>query len=98
MIVRIFHGSMVILCLIGCIIAWLPLLKKVMHRNAVLIARFASILLVYFTLLDMAGVLVPRYAVPLRPYLYGMTVLGLYVSFRAIKARGQEFKPKAGWG
>lgn len=86
-LMRVFHGGIVFLCMIGCIAAWLPRLGDFLSRHAVLATRFASLLLLYFTILHMIGAPFPRYAVPLRPYLYGMAVLGMYVCFRAIKER-----------
>jgi 4-amino-4-deoxy-L-arabinose transferase-like glycosyltransferase len=69
-----FHRQIVFLALLGSLFAWLPPSSTVLPEKMILIARFTSILLFYFTILHMIGAPFPRYSVPLRPFLYGMAM------------------------
>lgn len=66
------HNALAVLCLFGCLMAWLPKQVIKLPEAAVHTARFLSAMLIYFTLLHMAGAPFPRYSVPLRPFMYGM--------------------------
>jgi len=68
------HWPMVILCAFGCLIAWFPLSRIGLSENVIFIARFVSLLHIYFTLIHMSGAPFPRYSFPLRPYLFGMAM------------------------
>lgn len=89
---RITHGLMyalhyplVVLALFGCLIAWFPLAKLGLTQGHLLMARFFSLLLIYYTLIHMAGAPFPRYSVPLRPFLYGMAMFVPYILFKSIQ-------------
>ena len=56
-------------------------------KPKMLLARFISALLIYFTLLHMAGAPFPRYAVPLRPLLYAMAMFTLSYCVDMIRNR-----------
>lgn len=68
------HRQIVVLALLGSLVAWLPSAIVNLPEKSVLIARFASILLIYYTFIHMIGVPFPRYSVPMRPFLYGMAL------------------------
>lgn len=73
------HRSLVFLGLLGSLMAWLPLSINKMPERSIYIARFASIFLMYYTIIHMLGAPFPRYAIPLRPFLYGMAMFPLYL-------------------
>ncbi len=85
------HWPLVILAATGCILAWFPLFKLEFTQNAIFLIRATSLLLIYYTLVHMAGAPFPRYAIPLRPFLYGMALFCPYLLFRALKTgRGSK--------
>jgi hypothetical protein len=43
--------------------------------TGLVVARFVSLVLLYFTAMHMVGAPFPRYSIPLRPFLYGMGLL-----------------------
>jgi 4-amino-4-deoxy-L-arabinose transferase-like glycosyltransferase len=73
---RGIHRLLVLLALCGCMFAWTPNYSG-MTEKSVFTVRFASVLLIYFTIIHMIGAPFPRYAVPLRPYTYGMALFGV---------------------
>lgn len=84
-VMRSLHNALVVLCAMGCAMAWLPNSFLRLSDQSLYTARFISLLLIYFTLLHMIGAPFPRYSVPLRPFLYG---LALFVPV-ALKRRQQ---------
>jgi len=89
----VFHWSSVVLSLFGCLMAWFPLSMIGLTKESICVARFASLLLTYYTLVHMVGVPLPRYSVPLRPFLYGMALFTPHLLISCIrKHRGfQKF-------
>ena len=79
------HYPLIVLALFGCFMAWFPLTRLDLTQGSLLIARFCSLLLIYYTLIHMVGVPFPRYSVPLRPYLYGMALFTPYILIRSIQ-------------
>ncbi len=68
------HWPLVLLAFAGCIIVWLPASLTRLSESQSFTARSISLLLIYFTLLHMVGAPYPRYSIPLRPFLYGMSM------------------------
>jgi len=81
----ILHYPFVVLALFGCLMVWFPLTKLGLTQGSLLVARFCSLLLIYFTVIHVVGAPFPRYSVPLRPYLYGMALFMPYILIRAIR-------------
>ena len=81
----VLHYSFVLLALFGCLMAWFPLTRIGLSQESLLMARFCSLLLIYYTCIHMVGAPFPRYSVPLRPYLYGMALFTPYILIRAIQ-------------
>ncbi len=73
-LMRLIHYPLIWAGLLGCILAWLPGASRKTEPEARAAARFISLLLLYFTVLHMAGAPFPRYSVPLRPLIYGMAM------------------------
>jgi 4-amino-4-deoxy-L-arabinose transferase-like glycosyltransferase len=84
---RTLHWPIVGLAFMGLWIAWFTGWPYGDNKPKMLLARFISALLIYFTLLHMAGTPFPRYAVPLRPLLYGMAMFTLSYSVDMIRNR-----------
>jgi len=80
------HWPLVCLGLLSSLLVWIPFFEREFSRQAVFVARFTSLLLLYFTILHMIGAPFPRYSVPLRPFLYGMALLPLQLSATKIKS------------
>ena len=81
----VLHYPLIVLALFGCFMAWFPLTRIDLDQGSLLVARFCSLLLIYYTLIHMIGAPFPRYSVPLRPYLYGMALFTPYILIRSIQ-------------
>ena len=81
----VLHYPFVVLALFGCLMAWFPLTTIGLTQESLLIARFCSLLLLFYTLMHIIGAPFPRYSVPLRPYLYGMALFTPYLLIRSIQ-------------
>ena len=75
MIMRFAHWPLVILCIITCILVWLPRLSKRMNPNALFASQLVAIFVLYFIALHMIGAPFPRYSIPLRPLMYSLSLL-----------------------
>jgi 4-amino-4-deoxy-L-arabinose transferase-like glycosyltransferase len=75
MLMHSVHWPLVVLGMLGCLLVWFPRSMLGLSEESAFAARFASLLLIYYTLLHMVGAPFPRYSVPLRPFLYGMALL-----------------------
>ena len=84
------HGLLTILALLTSIFVWFPLAKKMLSEKGLIVARFVSLLLIYFILVHIIGTPLPRYSVPLRPFIYGLSVLGIHL----MVAVGSKYIPK----
>lgn len=78
------HWIFVVLMIGGIIIAWLPPVKSGFSNEAVFIARTISVLLLYHAAVMMIGFPEPRYAIPMHPFLYIMSMLPIAVAIRWI--------------
>jgi 4-amino-4-deoxy-L-arabinose transferase-like glycosyltransferase len=81
----VLHLAIVLLCLLGSLIAWLPISMIDCPEKAIYVARFVSMLLIYFTAIHMIGAPFSRYSIPLRPFLYGMALFPPYLFFISLK-------------
>jgi hypothetical protein len=73
-LMRVLHLPLVLLGWVGCILVWHPAAGRRLSPAGWVVARYFSLILLYFTALHMAGAPFPRYSVPLRPFLYGMSL------------------------
>ncbi len=85
-VMRKLHYPLVIIAALTSIFVWLPYAKKLMGANALIILRFISMVLVYFMAVHIATAPFPRYNIPLRPYMHGFAILGVWLSYLVIKA------------
>lgn len=85
------HWSFVALMAGGICIAWLPSRWSGLPSEALFIARAISILLLYHAAVMMVGFPLPRYAIPMRPFLHIMSMLpvaaaaGWFLKKRAVR-------------
>lgn len=86
-LMRIIHGPLVIMSLLGSLLVWIVPQSARINQNIIFIVRFVGALLLYYTILHMIGVPFPRYSVPLRPFQYGMALFCLYTFYKVIKTR-----------
>ena len=82
---RITHTPLVIMSLFGSLLVWIAPLSIRINRDIILVVRFVSALLLYYTILHVIGVPFPRYSVPLRPFQYGMALFSLYAFYDVVK-------------
>ncbi|MFC1841031.1 glycosyltransferase family 39 protein [Thermodesulfobacteriota bacterium] len=91
-VMRILHWPFTVLCAFGCILAWFPFPTHIHSSKSLLISRFISILLIYYTVIHMVGAPFPRYSIPLRPFLYGMALFQIQSLFYLFKAHFNKQK------
>ena len=84
---RLLHGPIVMLAFCGMLIVWLPLARIGIDETPLIVSRVLSLLLIYYTVIHMIGAPFPRYAVPLRPFLYGMALFPLYTASLFLRKR-----------
>lgn len=88
------HGILVVLMAMGVVIAWLPARWSGLTENAMFVARAISLLLLYHVAVMMIGFPLPRYAIPMRPFLYLMSLLPIaLVATRIMKMRTHQAVP-----
>jgi len=81
----VLHWPLVVLALAGTLLCWLPSARRLMKDDQLFVTRSISLLLVYYTAVHMIGVPFPRYAVPLRPFLYGMATLACWMVYCSVR-------------
>ena len=81
-VMKAIHGMITVLALLTAIFLWLPATKKLLTERELTAARFASLLILYFILVHIVGTPLPRYSVPLRPFIYGLSTLGIYLMIK----------------
>jgi 4-amino-4-deoxy-L-arabinose transferase-like glycosyltransferase len=82
-LMKSIHGKITVFALLTAIFLWLPMAKKLITERGLIPARFASLLILYFILVHIIGTPLPRYSVPLRPFTYGLSILGIYLIIKA---------------
>jgi len=73
------HGLLTMLALATSVFVWFPLAKTTLSEKGLIVARFVALVVIYFILVHIVGTPLPRYSVPLRPFIYGLSVLGVYL-------------------
>lgn len=84
-VMHYLHGP---LMLIGCftiLFLWLPIAKKNLNEEALLVARVLSLIIFYFIAIHIAVNPLPRYSIPIRPLMYAFALLGILISYKIIK-------------
>lgn len=74
------HWIFIVLMIGGIIIAWFPPVKSGLSTQTVFIARIISVLLLYHATVMIIGFPEPRYAIPMRPFLYITAMLPIAVA------------------
>lgn len=88
------HWILVALMVAGICIAWLPQRQSGLPKDAVFIARLVSVLLLYHVAIMMIGFPLPRYAIPMRPFLHIMSMLPIALTVRwLLEKRNAQAKP-----
>jgi len=78
-VMEFLHGTITMVALLAAFFLWLPITKRLIKERGLIAARFASLLIFYFILVHIVGTPLPRYSVPLRPFIYGLSMLGIYL-------------------
>lgn len=83
-LMRAFHWPLVALMTIGVLLAWFPRGLTQLSPQMSLAARIVSILLLYHLAVMVVGFPLPRYAIPMRPFLYLMALFTVFVAARRL--------------
>jgi hypothetical protein len=81
------HWPLTALAFFALILVWLPSTRRILSDSQLIVARLSSILILYFLLVHMVGLPLPRYSIPTRPIIYGMSMLGLSALITIFKQR-----------
>ncbi len=88
LLMQVLHWPLVILAMVACVWVWLPSASVRLGAESIFIWRAMALFLAYFVALHMIGAPFPRYSIPLRPLLFGFSVLSLYlISKEAVQRR-----------
>lgn len=80
------HWILVLLAFSECLLVWIPKFNILIGQEKVIIVRSISLFLLFYVALHMIAAPFPRYSVPLRPLLYGMSMFPLLVIYRMVKS------------
>ena len=75
------HWPIMILASLAAIVIWLPSVQRCLSSSQIRIGRFCSVLIAYFVLVHVVGLPLPRYAIPLRPVMFGAAILLVMLVF-----------------
>ena len=81
------HWPLTALALLTLIAAWIPALRDRFGVTALLFTRTISLIVAFFVLVHVAGLPLPRYAIPLRPLIYGSAMLGITLLIGMLRNR-----------
>jgi hypothetical protein len=84
-VMKVLHWPLVILGMLGALLVWVPRLSATLDDKERFIARVVSLVLLYFTALHTVGAPLPRYAVPIRPFAYGLAFFTLEALIRCAR-------------
>jgi 4-amino-4-deoxy-L-arabinose transferase-like glycosyltransferase len=86
-LMKALHWLLVLLAAIACVLVWLPFGSRYLARPHLYAMRLLSLVVLYFLAVHMIGTPLPRYAVPLRPVIYGQAILTVYILWQWLKGR-----------
>ncbi|NKB38880.1 MAG: phospholipid carrier-dependent glycosyltransferase [Gammaproteobacteria bacterium] len=87
------HWPAIILALISSILIWIPGVSRSVSEKTVSPVRFCSLLILYFILVHLVGTPLPRYSIPVYPFIYAMAMfmLTLIYSFAlSFNSKGKQ--------
>jgi hypothetical protein len=80
------------ICLFTMLYVWTGRARRERRGEETLYLRLVTLVLLYFTVLHMIGTPFPRYSVPLRPFMYGVAMYGLWRFFSSLVER---YRPRS---
>jgi 4-amino-4-deoxy-L-arabinose transferase-like glycosyltransferase len=72
------HDVLLMICLFTMLYVWTGRARREQRSEETLYLRLVTLVLAYFTVLHMIGTPFPRYSIPLRPFMYGVAMYGLW--------------------
>lgn len=72
------HGPLMVLAIVGLALVWLPARLQPVSQEGLLLARAMSLLVLYFLIAHSVVAPYPRYSVPIRPILYGLSLFPVF--------------------
>ena len=81
------HIPITIAGLSACVLVWLPRKRLPFSEQGIFLARCIALLFFYFIIVHMIYAPYSRYAIPMRPLLYGMAVIGMSVGVGLIRKK-----------
>jgi 4-amino-4-deoxy-L-arabinose transferase-like glycosyltransferase len=81
------HRIFVFLMALGIVIAWIPNRITGLTGSAAIGARILSLLLLYHAAVMISGFPLPRYTIPMRPFMYVIGMVPLATGFRLLRQR-----------
>lgn len=93
MIMWWLHWPLTILACLAAILVFIPSCTREWLPEQVLLTRVIATLIFYFVVVHMVGAPFPRYSIPLLPFMFGMSMVGLGMMFHVVRrwwCRGQR--------
>ncbi len=84
------HWPLMLLALFALIITCTPYASRYMSDSQVTVARISSLVILYFLAIHVVGLPLPRYAIPIRPVMYGMAMLGVSILVSLFRNRREQ--------
>ena len=89
-VMRWMHEPLGWLCLLGCLAVWLPGMANRVGEKPLIMLRFISLVMAYFTGIHSIAAAFPRYSIPLRPFYYGMAMFGCSLVYDYLRSRHRK--------
>jgi hypothetical protein len=86
-VMRWVHEPLGWLCLLGCLSVWLPGMASRVGEAPLMVLRFISLVMAYFTVIHTIAGAFPRYSIPLRPFYYGMAMFACSLAYDHLRRR-----------
>jgi hypothetical protein len=81
------HWALVLSMVVAIVLVWLPISRSGLSERTALGLRIISLLLGYHLAVMIVGVPIPRYSIPMRPFMYIMAMVPFAVGIRWLCAR-----------
>ncbi|MCI5135250.1 MAG: hypothetical protein D3920_09305 [Candidatus Electrothrix sp. AW2] len=76
-VMHFIHWPLMVLAILGGLLVWFPSAHRLLPSTSLVTARFLSFIVLYFSVLHMVAAPLPRYAIPIRPIMFGLAMLTL---------------------
>jgi len=87
LIMYFIHWPLMLIAIGASIVVWFPSFNNRLSHNEQNIVKFCSLIIFYFIVIHTIGLPLPRYAIPIRPIMYGLSIFGLRWMYMLVKEK-----------